>query len=345
MACAAIVGIGTVAALALAFGIGAAEAGKPGGGGGGPGGGSGVDTGLVYYYTANTQTTWSMNPDGSGKTALPAAVRSVGRGQVSRALHAGHRWFLCQQKFAGELYPGGESTDVRKELFAVRDDGAVVRQLTFQTNLESFGARWSPGDTAISWEARRWPDGGWAGGVRDPVQLYTSAVTFDGNGDVLGLASQPAAPTVSLSGVGSHDWSPDGSRLVAATIGIPRALWIVELGSGAATQLTTAADPMSPAWSPDGTRIAFEGLDGTLRTIGPDGAGESVLISRKGKDSDSLRFSAPEWSPLGTHLVFTRDEGTGRADVYRIAAGGGSTTNLTGDLNTALTPAVNLAWR
>jgi TolB protein len=67
-----------------------------------------------------------------------------------------------------------------------------------------------------------------------------------------------------------------------------------------------------PAWSPDGTRIAFvlstpEHLgayagDGDVYVVDADGTGLTKL-------TDGLRDAHPAWSPDGTRIVFVRDQG------------------------------------
>src|SRR5713101_6691340 len=83
------------------------------------------------------------------------------------------------------------------------------------------------------------------------------------------IASPKVAPTVdqilSLKSVGSPQISPDG-RYVAYTVretnwdenAYETEIWIAATASGAAYQLTNAKkSSQSPAWSPDGTRLAF----------------------------------------------------------------------------------------
>jgi TolB protein len=62
----------------------------------------------------------------------------------------------------------------------------------------------------------------------------------------------------------------------------------------------------SPAWSPDGRRIAFvrwgpRGRD--IYTMNADGSGEVLITSGKRDDYD------PAWSPDSKRLVFSRDVG------------------------------------
>ena len=86
----------------------------------------------------------------------------------------------------------------------------------------------------------------------------------------------------------------------------------------------------TPAWSPDGDRIAFSRMEGSqfdIYTIKPDGSDERRLTFGPGTKEH------PRWSPDGRFLVYSSDQGGSNA-IYimradgtgnrRISAGGGS---------------------
>jgi dipeptidyl aminopeptidase/acylaminoacyl peptidase len=102
--------------------------------------------------------------------------------------------------------------------------------------------------------------------------------------------------------------SPDGSQIVyvlctadtAADRNV-RSLWRV--ADGRARQLTRGQADTSPAWSPDGTRIAF------LRGTGT-GPAQIWLLPADGGEPEQLTTlplgaGAPVWSPDGTKIAFT----------------------------------------
>lgn len=111
--------------LAFAFVVNAPLSAQ-GGGGSGP-------TGTIYF--SHLGGTWTMNPDDSNKTPLPAGVS----GEPSRFLHGGRRWFLQVRDIPGETYPGQSQWPTRREIFAIRDDGnpAYTVQLTTEPDLET----------------------------------------------------------------------------------------------------------------------------------------------------------------------------------------------------------------
>jgi Tol biopolymer transport system component len=73
-----------------------------------------------------------------------------------------------------------------------------------------------------------------------------------------------------------------------------------------------------PAYSPDGSRIAFVRFPGFRRghiwTMAADGTGRTEVTTGPHFDS------APSWSPDGTRIVFSRSRSGFRADIFTVAA-------------------------
>jgi hypothetical protein len=313
-----------------------ARAGKPGGGV--------TESGLVHF--ARQGALWTMRPDGTGKAPMPSGVT----GEPSRALHAGHRWFLEVLLAPGEVTPLGHPA---YEVFAIRDDGALVRAMTTQPDLGVRAdrcMRWAPGDTAISFTGRRFQ-----GGAFGAPDVYVASVVYDAAGDVAGLAAQPSAPAATIPGGGvSHDWSPDALRLVVGGMdssGAGGALWIATPATGTATRLLTTQPAFQPRWSPDGARIAYElANENGIRTVAADGSSD-VSVVAPSRPGSTVFSGQPSWSPGGAYLIFLRGGSilaNERWDVFRIAANGTGATNLTGDLDTRAssgTPTSPVGWR
>ena len=108
-------------------------------------------------------------------------------------------------------------------------------------------------------------------------------------------------------------------------------------GVGRLTNLPGSA--VSPAWSPDGTRIAFES-DGDVYVMNADGTGLRRLAvlppeAESAAPHPSYGNYEPAWSPDGTRIVFASDRDAGR-DLYVMPADGTEDqavrlTDLSGD--------------
>jgi Tol biopolymer transport system component len=134
-------------------------------------------------------------------------------------------------------------------------------------------------------------------------------------------------------------WSPDGRRIVFAKDEIrynpvlsqydwTTSLFVADLNSETAVRLTTAGTcgDRDPAWSPDGTVIAFVGCRDAIRGIylmGVDGSG----LRRVTSAIDNPDF-CPTWSPSGDRLAFERGPLENR-DVFTVALDGSDLVNLT----------------
>ncbi|WP_416968051.1 amidohydrolase family protein [Streptomyces sp. 4F14] len=123
--------------------------------------------------------------------------------------------------------------------------------------------------------------------------------------------------------------APDGERLIIEVQGV---LWSLPEHGGTATALTDVTlEPTRPAWSPDGTAVAFCAYLGGgfhLWTMAPDGTRLRQLTSGPWDDRGA------SWSPDGRRLAFSSERGSddvtgGSYDIWTIEVATGRLTRLT----------------
>jgi hypothetical protein len=101
------------------------------------------------------------------------------------------------------------------------------------------------------------------------------------------------------------------------------------------TPNTFAVGSVQPAFSPDGTRIAFtsnRGSNHDVYVMNPEGSNQTPLTTDAAIDSN------PAWAPDGTRIAFMSLRGASVYEVYSMTADGSEQTNLTNDAANDISP-------
>ncbi len=142
----------------------------------------------------------------------------------------------------------------------------------------------------------------------DPLQADIWLANADGSGE----RRVTRAPRGFVDG--EPDWSPDGKQIVfqrGPSVDGPWTLWTVNADGSGARRLTPRRGrcryESSPAFSPDGSRIAFECLRPTRKAellsivvVNANGSNRRVVARGRG----AMDIGRPQFSPDGEHLVF-----------------------------------------
>jgi TolB protein len=226
------------------------------------------------------------------------------------------------------------------EIYLLDTDTGETLNLT-RNPADDRAPAWSPDSSQLAFESHR--DGNW--------EIYILSLL---DGSLTRLTDNPAYD-------GAPAWSPDGSEIAFESYRDGNLeIYVASLGDGQihgeqgrTTRRLTENDvgDYGPAWSPDGTQIAFTSWrDGNKEIyVVPASGGEAQNLSQHPADDED-----PTWSLDGSALAFVswRDvdahSGNRNAEIYELTLADGTakqrTNNLWPDLDPAYDAEGRLVW-
>src|SRR4051812_2094313 len=317
-----------------------------------------VPSSLIAFFSAGDRSIYAVGPDGTG-LHLIARGRPVRRsGNLSFSLP---KWSpdgqnLAYLRYAGED-PGFTTLEVSdrdgSRSHAVSPSGPYIPEIAWAPHgdrLAFIRVTGEPGSSELyggtllytvrkdGSEQRNIPTGN-----SGPVSLACPSWSPDGSrlafvDQLNGLWTAGADgtdPQLVVSGaVLCARWSPDGTRLVFVndrnieTSGADgwQEIYVVNLdGTGLKNLTPASAYDLEPLWSPDGSRIAFERVQG----------GDFALYQMRPDETEAVRVASDigialqmTWSPDGKQLAFVSGL-TDQRDIEVVNADGTGRQNIT----------------
>jgi Tol biopolymer transport system component len=177
------------------------------------------------------------------------------------------------------VFSGAPSGSTNRDIWVIDVDGGNLTRLTTASAPDAFAA-WSPDGSKIVFQSSR--TGIFQVWLMNADGSGQTQLTFD-------LVPKDQLP----------DWRPDGSRItfVEQTHATGGDIWVMNADGSDAHAITSGADKLGTAWSPDGTQIAT--LDWPTRTV--------EVMNADGSDAHAVRPGGiqfvPGWQPRGTGVT------------------------------------------
>jgi TolB protein len=301
---------------------------------------------LVVVLATPTKRAEAAFPGTNGKIAFVSPGPNVGYPQIwTMKANGDNKTRLTKSKnFDGSpaFSPDGKKIAFGsdQDIFTMSANGTNKKRVTRSSTVEESAPAWSPDGTKIAFSS-----------------------TSTGSGDIYVINQDGSGLTrLTTSPIGDIQpaWSPDGTRIAFVRANTEREnfkIYVMKAARESETntphRLTTArgsdVEEFDPAWSPDGTRIAFS----HLLKVGTDFQQDIYAIRANGSGQIRLTTTTtafaqmPAWSPDGTKIAFSgaREDGSCCFGIFVMKAAQESATNRPERLSGYQNPGFEPDWQ
>lgn len=257
---------------------------------------------------------FSMNSDGSNPANLTANPLSDE--------------YYCSWSPDGTQVAFVSDQDGDWEIYRVDADGSNETRLTDSIG-NDLSPAWSPDGTLIAFSS--WRDGN--------MEIYVMDASDGSNPTRLTFNDSPPYASIDYG----PSWSPDGTQIAfqsyrnrsCCPVNGNVEIYKMDADGSNQTRLTNNLTmDLVPAWSPDGTQIAFNGYrtgDSEIFVMDTNGLNQTNITNNPAEDSHAA------WSPDASEIAFDSDR-SGSEKIYVMGADGSNPTPLTSNLLDDSTP-------
>jgi len=282
---------------------------------------------LFFSFLGSTRGLETINPDGSGRSSFSPPIN----GAYPEWSDDGTKFVYVDQVTNDIVISSAEGTDLERTnvSYPVHPNIGIVEYPTL-----------SPDGTKVAFATGDYVE--MCDGYGNNCTSVTSADIFTMNVDGSNL-TQLDSDFPREVWFNNLDWSPDGDKIALSGLdwnvyyygsGLPEEIYTVKAdGTGQPTHFADPVYGFQPAWSPDGSKIAYW-REHDLHIMNADGSGKSDLTT----DGTLVEERKPAWSPKGNRLVFSGewlhecpnpDYDRPDRDLFTIDVDGSNLTNIT----------------